>query len=163
MERYSVRSVPVTLVDRELALVGVVAPEKLVERVRARGGAGFEFERFRSWLEGGRLDDAATDVTRGPGAGLFLEVWKGSATSDRMALLLVAEQALGSVPESLDGIVPGLLEMLAADDAALRGDTADLLGQIGHPAAREGLTALLHDANPDVAEIAEEALESLRA
>jgi HEAT repeat protein len=44
----------------------------------------------------------------------------------------------------------------------LRGDTADLLGQIGHPSAREALKSLLKDPNPDVAEIAKEALEALR-
>jgi len=163
MERYSVRSVPVTLVDGELTLVGVVASEELVERIRARGETGFDLERFRSWLDGGRFDDAAAEVVRGPGAGLFLKVWQVSATSDRMALLLVAEQTLTAGPEALDGVVPALVELLGADDAALRGDTADLLGQIGHSAARGPLTALLDDPNPDVAEIAEESLESLRS
>jgi HEAT repeat protein len=52
--------------------------------------------------------------------------------------------------------------VLAADDAALRGDTADLLGQIGHADAIEALTALTKDPNPDVAEIAAESLEAIQ-
>ena len=35
------------------------------------------------------------------------------------------------------------------------------VGQIGHPAAKEPLKALLNDPNPDVREIAEEALEEI--
>ena len=56
---------------------------------------------------------------------------------------------------------PNLINLLGAEDDALRGDTADLLGQIGHPGARKPLQALLHDPNPDIVEIAEEALEGL--
>ena len=46
-------------------------------------------------------------------------------------------------------------------DAVLRGDTADLLGRIGHRAACDSLRALLDDPNPHVAEIAGEALEEI--
>ena len=61
------------------------------------------------------------------------------------------------------GLVPGLLPNLAAEDPVLRGDTADLLGRIGHRAARNPLRTLLEDPNPDVAEIASEALEEIEA
>ena len=88
-------------------------------------------------------------------------VWRMSATSLRLGLMLAAELALEQDPGALDDITPDLLRLLETEDAALRGDTADLLGRIGHPSAEPALRRLLADENPDVAEIAEEALEAL--
>ena len=79
-----------------------------------------------------------------------------------MGVMLLAEEALESDPHCLDGALPHLLPLLEKPDATLRGDTADLLGTIGAPGAREALTRLQQDENPDVREVAEEALESLR-
>jgi HEAT repeat protein len=62
----------------------------------------------------------------------------------------------------MDSLVPDLIPATKSEDAALRGDTADLLGQIGHPSTKEALESLLKDPNPDVIEIAEEALESIK-
>ena len=49
------------------------------------------------------------------------------------------------------------------DDDPAASDTADLLGRNGHRAATDALRALLDDPNPDVAEIASEALEEIEA
>ena len=85
-----------------------------------------------------------------------------------MGLFLVAEEALDWNPEGLDALVPLLIEGLQGDgpmsqDPTRVGDTADLLGQIGHPDAREVLEALGRDSNEEVAEAAADALEELRA
>ena len=77
-------------------------------------------------------------------------------------LMLATEEALAQDSASLDGLVPALGALLHADDDALRGDSADLLGEIGHPAAASALEEALDDPNPDVAEIAAEALEEVR-
>jgi hypothetical protein len=47
---------------------------------------------------------------------------------------------------------------LAQDDTR-RGDTADLLSQIGHPDGRSVVERLAQDSNSEVAEAAREALE----
>ena len=75
--------------------------------------------------------------------------------------MLAVETGLEGDQAALDGLVPGLLPILGTEDPVLRGDTADLLGRIGHRAATDGLRALLDDPNPDVAEIASEALEEI--
>jgi HEAT repeat protein len=77
--------------------------------------------------------------------------------------MMAVETALEDDRSALDGLVPGLLPILGSEDAVLRGDTADLLGRIGHRAARDRLRTLLEDPNPDVAEIASEALEEIEA
>ena len=56
---------------------------------------------------------------------------------------------------------PACSRSCGSEDPVLRGDTADLLGRIGHRAATDALRALLDDPNPHVAEIASEALEEI--
>jgi glutaredoxin len=152
-ERYHAKSVPMTVIDGEMSIVGVIPPAKLVEKILTRD----EKEIFLSLVETGRLDDAVSKIQEG-----FPHAWKNSATQLRMGLMLVAEKALSQDPHAMDSLVPELLPATRSKDAALRGDTADLLGHIGHPLAKQALESLLKDSNPDVAEIAEEALEALR-
>jgi HEAT repeat protein len=76
--------------------------------------------------------------------------------------MMAAEEALEENEEALDRIATNLLPLLGMEDAALRGDTADLLGRIGLSLAVDSLKALLKDPNPDVAEIAEEAIEEIQ-
>ena len=66
-----------------------------------------------------------------------------------IGLMMAVESALERDRAALDDLVPGLLPILGAADPVLRGDTADLLGRIGHRAAKDPLRALLDDA-PDL-------------
>ena len=85
-----------------------------------------------------------------------------STFQDRVGLLLALDEALEARADCLEPMVKGLLPCLDADDPALRGDMADLLGKIGHPDALPSLERLSQDTNPDVAEAAADAVESIR-
>lgn len=156
--RYAVKSVPVTVLDRELTWIGVEDEARVAERILERGTENHEREVFESLVEIGRHADAARRIVEGKSAVHFASVWLRSTTSTRIGLMLVAEAALEQDPRALHGAMGSLLPALGADDAALRGDTADLIGQTGHPEGLEALRPLLDDPNPDVAEIAAEAL-----
>ena len=83
-----------------------------------------------------------------------------------MGLFLVAEEALKWNPDGLGDLAAHLIRGLEGEgdlsnDPSRRGDTADLLGQIGHPDARPVLEALTRDENEEVAEAAREALSEL--
>ena len=160
-ERFNVRTVPLTILDGSLAVSGVAPPAKLVDEIFSREDPSHGEHLLLSLVEQGRFDEAVRQIRAGPGAANFLVLWKGSTTSLRIGLMMAAETALEGERAALDGLVPGLLPILGAEDPVLRGDTADLLGRIGHPAARERLRTLLRDPNPDVAEIASEALEEI--
>jgi hypothetical protein len=169
--QYEVRSVPTTVVDDELIVVGVKHPVELAEMLLAREGPEGERTLFASMVEAERFADAADRFAYGPDpegtARAFLELWARSTPQARMALMLVGEETLARSPEGLDPLVPLLVGVLADGDAGTRDegwreDTADLLGRIGHPAARPGLEVLSTDPHPEVAEAAAEALESLR-
>jgi thioredoxin-like negative regulator of GroEL len=159
--RFKVTAVPLTVLDGGLAMTGVPDPAELVAGIRERGGAGHRQRLFASLLEGGRLDEAVSAITGD--CAPFVAAWKTSTTGSRMGLLLVAEKLLERDARALDDGVVELLPVTTAEDAALRGDSADLLGQIGDPRARAALEKLLADANPDVVEIAGDALEALRS
>lgn len=161
-QRFSVQSVPLTILDRRFFITGVVLPAELAETILARGSEEYESRLFRALLEQARLDEATALLGEGSAGRHFVPAWRDSTTSSRMGLLLVAERLLEDEPASLDAIVADLLPLLRIEDVALRGDTADLLGRIGSPAAEADLARLLEDPNPDVAEAASDALEQLR-
>lgn len=164
--RYEVRAVPTTVVDDELIMVGVVPAAEMARRLVERQGPDAAKLVFTSLVEAGRHADAAERLADGRGTEGFLELWETSTLQNRVGLLVVAEESLLYDPQGLDPLVPRLIagledgEPLASDDAR-RGDTADLLGRIGHPDARPVLERLARDENLDVAEAAMEALENL--
>ena len=160
--RYAVQSVPTTIIDGGVALVGVVSADEISREIALRGTVEHESRVFESRVEGGRHEEAARQVVEGSGGGHFTALWRRSATSQRIGLMLVAEEVLARDPASMDSLVADLTDVLDSDDAALRGDTADLLGQIGHADAIAPLMALVEDPIPDLAEIAREALEQIR-
>ncbi len=160
-KQFSVASVPLTVVDGALSLTGVVPPKELVNHLLARGGAAADAQIFLSYIEAGRVEAATAALVDGSGAKHLVTAWRNSTTSTRMGLMLALEEALEQKRDCLDHIVDDLIPTLQTEDAALQGDTADLLGRIGLPAAIEPIQALLSHDNADVAEIAQEALEEI--
>ena len=163
--QYGVRSVPTTVVDDELILVGVMHPSELALRILAQQGPDGDKVIFASLVESGRFTDAAAHIWDGSAIGTFGELWSESTLEKRMNLFLVAEEALKVDPECMDALVPDLIAGLKgegplAQDDTRRGDTADLLGQIGHPDALPVVQSLAQDPNSEVAEAAQEALEN---
>ena len=162
-EHFNVRTVPLTILDGDLAVTGVVHSAELVDNILSRDDEGHGRDLLLSLVEQGRFGHAALRMGTAPGAADFVAIWKSSATSLRIGLMMAVETALEDDRAALDGLVDGLLPVLRHEDPALRGDTADLLGRIGHPAAADALRALVDDPNRDVAEIAAEALEEIDA
>lgn len=161
--RFGVKSVPYTLLDEGLSFTGIVRAAEIAEKILMRGQESFAHLRFRSLVESGRFS-AAVEQLREDGAGrCFSSAWKESTTSSRIGLLLVTEEALGEDPSALDRTLADILPIHCTQDAALRGDTADLIGRIGHPRTQSILEELCSDPHPDVAEIASEALEELKS
>jgi hypothetical protein len=160
--RFKASSVPLTVLDGGLSWSGVVPAAELARRVLTRGDPEYGAAELMSLLEAGRMEEAAERIRGGEGRH-FLAAWEVSVTATRIPLMLLAEELLVADPAALSAIVPGLIEVLAARDTPLRGDTADLLGQTGDRRALEALRPLLDDSNPDVAEIAADALETLQS
>lgn len=156
-------SVPTVIVDGARTVVGQVSKQELRDLLAERGSAGYLLAALASMLETGRFEAAAPLLASEPGLAAAAELMRGGAMQVRLGLMLLVERVLEGKPHALDPALPFFLPLLEADDAALRGDAADLLGKIGAPGARAGLERLLSDENPDVREIAAEAIATLRS
>ncbi len=69
-------------------------------------------------------------------------------------------QEIGKNPRNeLEQIVPPLIDLLKNNDPVLKGDVAYILSILKSPSSLPALKSLCNDENPDVREIALEALE----
>jgi glutaredoxin len=161
-ETHNIQSVPTLLIDQELRYVGGLDEEKLSSILQTTDPETLLHEKIRKQIkEGGGALEAAEWIAGG-GDPSFLATDLGESTfEERIALLVALEEALETDPRCLDRIVEPLLPYLEAEHASVRGDIADLLGKIGDPKALPGLQKLLEDPDPNVAEVAEEAVEAI--
>lgn len=162
-EQYAVKSVPATIIDEELVLIGQVSAERLSKLLAARGTDDFDGEIIRSLMERGRASQAAGYISRGRGRKAILNLFQEPELSTRMGALMVLEEALALDSKAIHEMVPSLIELLIHQDSRIRGDIADFLGTVGDPRAVPHLKALVNDPDPDVREAASDALERLEA
>jgi glutaredoxin len=158
------RSVPRTVVDGGLGLVGLVPPATLAQHLLDRGTATHRRAILEAWIAGSAFGEAAQALEADHEMRLALaELWRRSTLSSRLGLMMAVEELLGTAPRALDDLVPDLVPALAADEAPLRGDTVDLLARIGNRDAAAAIHPLVDDPDPDVAEAAAEAIQELAA
>jgi alkyl hydroperoxide reductase subunit AhpF len=161
-EPYGIKSVPATVIDKELVLIAQVSPEHLSKLLAERGTEFYDRELIRSFMERSRPAEAAALICEGRGRKGILELFQEPEISTRMGVLVVLEQALGQDEEAFRDMVPPLIQLLSHEDSRIRGDIADFLGTVGDRRAIPAIEKLLKDSDPDVVEAAEDALEELR-
>jgi len=159
---YGIKAVPATVIDRSLVLIGSISADRIEELIHERGTEKFDGELIRSYVNTGRLGRAAEELRRGKGRSAVLAMVQELDMSARMSGLVIFEEALGDDPASVGPMVPPLIELLSHRDSRIRGDIADLLGKVRDPRAIPELERLTTDPDTDVAEIAAEALDSIR-
>jgi thiol-disulfide isomerase/thioredoxin len=159
---FNIKSVPTAVINRELSLTGVTAATELVDLLVSCGSRSYQARLFASRLESGRFAEVAESLCRGDSIRLFVAQWHDSTLETRIRLMLAAEEALAFDPAALDPAVNELIPALEAENQALRGDTADLLGRIGLRSARVALEAMLDDPDPEIVEVATDALARRR-
>jgi thiol-disulfide isomerase/thioredoxin len=161
-QKYGVKSAPATIVDRRLVLVGSITADRLMELIEIRGTPKFEMEVVLSLIAGRRISEAAECLARDAGRQVILNLAQEPDFSKRLSALVVIEKALEDNPDAVRAMAPSFAALLGNQDARIRGDIADLLGKIGNSHTIEQLEPLTSDPDPDVAEIAAEAIDMLR-
>jgi hypothetical protein len=162
-EQFKVKSTPTTVIDGGLTIVGQVNAPQLVDHIVKSAVGDSLTEILNSMVQSGRAEDAASILCRESRPEAILPLYAAKEFSLRMGALLVMETALEHDPRILDAIVPNLAALLEDQEVGLRGDTAELLGKIGHPAAVPSLEKVLQDPDVDVREAVEEALQSIKS
>jgi len=160
VEELGVTSVPVTALEG-LVLTGVRSAGELAGLLRSWGTPAWTEHVLASHLDEARVEAAASLLVDGSGVTAFSALWARSSLATRLGLMLAAQTALERAPRALDGTVATLVPLLESGETALRGDTAELLGWIGHPSAVSALHRLANDPDPELAGAAAEALENL--
>ena len=161
-DEYHIKSVPVTVVNKELILFGSITEEKLADILIQKDTPLYGRELMRSLIEGGLTSKAADLICHEKGRGAILELFREGDFYIRLGILVTFEEALEKNPGVIRGMVPQLIQLPSHQDHRIRGDIADLLGKIGDPNAIPHLQKLTSDLHPEVAEAAAEALDRLR-
>ena len=162
-EDHNIQSVPTLIVENKLRYVGTLPKDRLLKLLRLGDHQSFIQEEIRQMIEQGKAVEAGNLIAEGNNPSFLKEDLGNSTFQTRLGILLALEEALEIDPRSLDALVKPVLPFLEAEDAALRGDLADLLGKIGHQDALPGLKKLCADPDPDVAEAAGEALAMINS
>jgi alkyl hydroperoxide reductase subunit AhpF len=161
-KEFGVKSVPATVLDKRLVLIGNVSSDRLMKLMKSRGTPEFEKEVVQSLVDTGRIPDAARSLEQSAGREVVLALMQNPDFSKRLSGLMVVETALEENAASVRAMVPSLIKMLSHEDSRIRGDIADLLGRVGDPQVIRYLEPLSSDPDPDVVEAATEAIEELR-
>ncbi len=155
------RSVPWTRIG-DYALAGEYTRGELEEWARKAAAGGQDADYIRELLEQQQLDQAIAHVKEHPDTlPALLELMKDpdQSLAVRFGLGAIFEALAGS--EILRDLIGPLSELARSDQANLRADAAHYLGLSGNREAIPLLRELLDDSNPDVREIAADALEAL--
>ena len=160
-QRYKVKHTPTTIINDGLTLVGRLTPVELAGYVLRVAESGSLTWILESMIKAGRAEDAADVMCSQKQPEAILPIYLSREFSLRMGALVALEAALEKTPEILDSIIDELTSLLFKEDVGLRGDTAELLGKTGNPAAIPALRKAAEDPDPDVREAVAEALQFL--
>jgi hypothetical protein len=160
-ERYKVKSTPTIIINDGFTLVGQVKAQDLVEHIVFQADPDSFTATLESMINSGRAEDAAGLICKSRRPEALLPLYRSKEFSTRMGVLVAMEEALEQNPRVLDPIVEELTKLLFHEEVGLRGDTADLLGNIGNPAAVPALRKAAEDPDEDVRDAVKEALERL--
>jgi alkyl hydroperoxide reductase subunit AhpF len=160
-ERFKVKSVPTTIINDNRTVLGQVTLNQLVDHVLDLQRPESLTADLESMIQSGRAEDAAALLCSRNEPHAILPLYISKEFSKRIGALVTLEEALAINPRILDPVLNELIGLLSHEDVGLRGDTAELLGKIGNPAAVPALKKSLDDPDPDVREAAAEALEAL--
>lgn len=164
-DRFKVKSTPTVIMNDGLTLVGRISADELAGHLLSIAAADSTLTPvLDSMVKSGRAEDAGLLLCSENQPEAILPILMSQEFSVRMGALVAMEEALIHDPRVFDPIIEQLTSLLSQDEAGLRGDTADLLGKIGNPAAIPALQKVAaEDPDPDVREAAQEALELIES
>lgn len=162
-DEFRCKSTPMIIVNGELTIIGNITEEDLAKKLIECCDERSLTVIIESMIKSGRAEDAAKLVCKKNVPQYLVEILKQKEFSARIGALVAIESCLEANPRIFDSVIDNLCELLSAEDVALKGDTAELLGKIGNVRAIPFLEKALTDEDEDVREAASEALEALRA
>ena len=162
-QKYGIRSVPTVVIDGQDQLVGTISEDLLVDKLAKSDPSSFHPDSFKKIIKEGDAERlAGMMVADGDLYSGSLELLADPDWSVRMGMMVVLEGVAERSPDLVQRAYPYILDLLEHEDDNQRGDTAYLLGLIGDASVMDRLKVLLNDANPQVVEVAFEAVQRIR-
>ena len=162
-QKYGIRAVPTVVIDRQDQLVGTISEDLLVDRLANSDPSSFHPDSFKKIIKEGDAERlAGMMVADGDLYSGSLELLADSDWSVRMGMMVVLEGVAERNPDLVRRAYPYILDLLEHEDDNQRGDTAYLLGLIGDASVMDRLEVLINDANPQVVEVAVEAVQQIK-
>ena len=162
-QKYGIRAVPTVVIDEQDQLAGTVSEDLLVDRLANSDPSSFHSDSFKKIIKEGDAERlAGMMVADGDLYSGSLELLADFDWSVRMGMMVVLEEVAERNPDLVRRAYPYILDLLEHEDDNQRGDTAYLLGLIGDASLMDRLEVLLNDANPQVVEVAFEAVQRIR-
>ncbi|MCL4456800.1 MAG: HEAT repeat domain-containing protein [Nitrospirae bacterium] len=93
---------------------------------------------------------------------LIIDMLKDERMRVRLGATALVEEMVKLKPESFVNLIPAIAALLKDENSNVRGDGANILGIIGHKDALPFLADVENDADRDVREIAQEAIENIQ-
>jgi hypothetical protein len=135
----------------------------LVDRLAKSDPSSFHPDSFKKIIKEGDAERlAGMMVADGDLYSESAELLADPDWSMRMGMMVVLEGVAARSPDLVQRAYPYILDLLKHEDDNQRGDTAYLLGLIGDASVMDRLEVLLNDANPQVVEVAFEAVQRIR-
>ncbi|MEW5949396.1 MAG: thioredoxin family protein [Thermodesulfobacteriota bacterium] len=162
-EKHRASSAPTTVINDRVQIVGAVNEKELLNWIyKALSEEGLP-DVLASLLTIGNSGKALEIITEEDRPDLLSDLMGRPEFTVRLGAMVVIESLQQTAPGRIPRLVPGLIKLLDSDMVNIRGDAAFMLGKIGDPRAIEPLRRLVpEEQNPDILEIAREALDSLQ-
>lgn len=160
-EKYKVKSTPTLVINGGATFVGAIGVEELAGNISRAVDPNYLTDTIKSMINTGRAEDAADFLMKSNNPRAAIPLLESAEFSTRIGVLVALEEALEIDSQSLDPMVDDLILLLESDDTGLRGDTAELLGNIGVKKSGPYLERLKDDPDEDVRDAAMEALDKL--
>jgi len=162
-QKYGIQSVPTVVIDGQDQLVGTISEDLLVDRLANSDPSSFHPDSFKKIIKEGDAERlAGMMVADGDLYSGSLELLADPDWSVRMGMMVVLEGVAERSPDLVQCAYPYILDLLEHEDDNQRGDTAYLLGLIGDASVMDRLEVLLNDTNPQVVEVALEAVQQIK-
>jgi hypothetical protein len=162
--KVAVKAVPVIILDQEVVKTGAISERELVGLLEKRRSSDYPEQLYRNDLLEKRMAQATERLkSRLQDLPLIVRLIKAEEFGVKLGAMALIEQISEEMPESRPLVFEALLPLLQEQSEQVLGDGAYLLGALEDPRKNTVLRPLLNHANPEIREIAREALGSVLA
>jgi alkyl hydroperoxide reductase subunit AhpF len=164
MQANNIQSVPTVIMDERFRWTGAIDLGEVINMMKGRDGSALSAASLEMMIANGNAGQLARMmIDEGKIFQAVYEVLTHYSLPVRLGAMVAMEELIGERPELAGLAISPLWEKFGAVSETVQGDILYLLGEVGHPDAKERLEAVLNgDFSAEVKEAADEALAKIK-